>query len=295
MQAKPASLTGAAFALAAASIVGGLAFNGKPKASAKGDYAAVRASIVDLIDADPNYDDGSKGPLYVRLAWHASGTWDAKSKTGGSNGATMRFAPESAWGANAGLGLARADMEQVKAAHPWISYADLWTLAGTVAIEHMGGPTIDWRAGRVDHVDGAKIVPDGRLPDALLAQDHIRSVFYRMGLNDREIVALIGAHSLGRCHTSRSGFDGPWSRAPTTFSNEYFRVLLEEKWTERKWSGPKQYENPAKDLMMTPSDLAFVQDPEFRKYVELYSKDEKVFYKDFAAAWKRLIEFGVQF
>ena len=101
--------------------------------------------------------------------------------------------------------------------------------------------------------------------------------------------------STRRKHTSRSGFDGPWSRAPTTFSNEYFRVLLEEKWTERKWSGPKQFENPAKDLMMTPSDLAFVQDPEFKKYVELYAKDEKIFYKDFAAAWKRLIEFGVQF
>jgi cytochrome c peroxidase len=47
--------------------------------------------------------------------------------------------------------------------------------------------------------------------------------------------------------------------------------------------------------MMTPSDLAFVQDPEFRKYVELYAKDDKVFFADFAAAWKRLIEFGVPF
>lgn len=47
--------------------------------------------------------DGSYGPLLVRLAWHASGTFDAKSGTGGSNGATMRFAPESGHGANAGL------------------------------------------------------------------------------------------------------------------------------------------------------------------------------------------------
>jgi catalase (peroxidase I) len=123
----------------------------------------------------------------------------------------------------------------------------------------------------------------------------VRSIFYRMGFNDREIVALIGAHSLGRCHADRSGYVGPWTRAPTTFSNEYFRLLIEEKWTEKKWNGPKQYENAAKDLMMTPSDLAFVQDPEFRKYVELYAKDEKVFYKDFAAAWLKLIEFGVPF
>jgi len=289
--AKKASVTGALLAATAASVVGGLYLNKKP-ASKAGDYAAVRASIIDMIDSDPNYDDGSKGPLYVRLAWHASGTWDAKSKTGGSNGATMRFAPECSWGANAGLGIARKDMDAIKAQHPWISYADLWTLAGSVAIEHMGGPQINWRGGRTDFPDGSKIVPDGRLPDAMQGQDHTRAVFYRMGLNDREIVALIGAHSLGRCHTDRSGFEGPWTRAPTTFSNEYFKVLLNEKWTERKWKGPKQFENGAKDLMMTSNDLSFIQDPEFKKYVELYAKDEKAFFNDFASAWKKLIEFG---
>jgi cytochrome c peroxidase len=51
-----------------------------------------------------------------------------------------------------------------------------------------------------------------------------------MGFNDQEIVALSGAHALGRCHRDRSGFDGPWSHSPTTFSTEYFRLLLEEKW-----------------------------------------------------------------
>ena len=52
-----------------------------------------------LID---NYDDGSIGPVLVRLAWHASGTYDTTTKTGGSDGATMRFTPEAAFGANAG-------------------------------------------------------------------------------------------------------------------------------------------------------------------------------------------------
>lgn len=52
--------------------------------------------------------------------------------------------------------------------------------------------------------------PDGRLPDADKGADHIRNIFYRMGFNDEEIVALSGAHALGRCHTDRSGFDGPW-------------------------------------------------------------------------------------
>ena len=46
------------------------------------------------------------------------------------------------------------------------------------------------------------------------------------GFNDAEIVALLGAHALGRCHPDRSGFDGPWTRAETTFSNEFFRLLV---------------------------------------------------------------------
>lgn len=71
-----------------------------------------------------------QGPIYVRLAWHAAGTYDKESKTGGSNGATMRFKPEASWGANAGLAKARDRLEAVKKAFPDISYSDLWSLAG---------------------------------------------------------------------------------------------------------------------------------------------------------------------
>ena len=51
-----------------------------------------------------------------------------------------------------------------------------------------------------------------------------------MGFTDQEIVALSGAHSLGRCHPDRSGFKGPWTNSPTTFSNLYFQELLNTKW-----------------------------------------------------------------
>jgi hypothetical protein len=112
-----------------------------PAQEVKKDYNAVRKAIADVLDAD-NYDDGSYGPVLVRLAWHASGTYDVKTATGGSDGATMRFAPEAEWGANAGLAVARQLLEPIKAKFPWISYADLWTLAGAVAIEEMGG---GWR------------------------------------------------------------------------------------------------------------------------------------------------------
>ena len=54
-----------------------------------------------------------------------------------------------------------------------------------------------------------------------------------MGFTDREIVALLGAHALGRCHTDRSGYWGPWTFAENTFSNEYFRLLVEERWSPK--------------------------------------------------------------
>jgi cytochrome c peroxidase len=56
---------------------------------------------------------------------------------------------------------------------------------------------IPWRAGRSDADDGSKTVPDGRLPDATQGAAHLRDIFYRMGFNDKDIVALSGAHSMG--------------------------------------------------------------------------------------------------
>jgi cytochrome c peroxidase len=169
------------------------------------------------------------------------------------------------------LDLARNLLEKVKAKHPSISYADLYTLAGVVAVQAMGGPTIPWRAGRTDAASGAASPPDGRLPDATTKADHLRDIFHRMGFSDQEIVALSGAHALGRCHTDRSGFSGPWTHAPTTFSNEYFKLLLSEKWVEYKPApaAPLQYADAAsKALMMLPSDMALLADPEFNKHVE---------------------------
>jgi len=277
-----------------------LAYGASPVAEASGqrpDYRAVREDIVRLLESNPDYDDGSYGPLFVRLAWHASGTYDKRDRTGGSNGATMRWSPESDWGANAGLHIARQLLEPIKAKYPGLSYADLWTLAGVVAIEEMGGPKIPWRPGRSDAPSptATKPLPDGRLPDAAQGQKHVRDIFYRMGFNDQEIVALIGAHALGRCHPDRSGYAGPWTRAPTSFSNEFFRELLENTWTKKRWNGPEQYEDPTGELMMTPADMAVLRDSEFRKWAELYAKDQDAFFRDFAAAFAKLLELGVPF
>jgi len=94
----------------------------------------------------------------------------------------------------------------------------------------MGGPDIKFTPGRADFTDGKKAAPDGRLPDATRNSDHIRAIFYRMGFSDREIVALLGAHALGRCHEANSGFIGPWTHSPDVFSNDFYVQLLNVKW-----------------------------------------------------------------
>jgi cytochrome c peroxidase len=107
-------------------VLGGCLYNGpQAHAAAPTNIDAVKQDIMDAIDADEEKrEDGtSMGPTLVRLAWHCAGTYSSKDQTGGSNGATMRYAPESDWGANAGLGLARAFLEPIKAKYPDLSYA----------------------------------------------------------------------------------------------------------------------------------------------------------------------------
>ncbi|KAI9018021.1 heme peroxidase [Phycomyces nitens] len=261
------------------------------------DYEQIYKEIAELLDQDEYFDDGSYAPLLFRLSWHCSGTYDKNTDTGGSNGATMRFLPESGHAANKGLDIARNILEKVHEKHPEISYGDLWTLAGVCAVQEMGGPTIPWRPGRADALTAKQCTPDGRLPDGMKKQDHIREIFYRMGFNDQEIVALVGGHTVGRCHIDRSGFEGPWDEAPTIFDNEYFTALVEREWVKKELpSGVWQWvskENP--DVMMLPAEIYMYNDKEFRKYFELYAKDQDKFFEDFAKAYKKLIELGVHF
>lgn len=135
------------------------------------NYQDVYDAIAERLIEEDDYDDGSYGPVVLRLAWHASGTYDAATGTGGSNGATMRFAPESEHGANSGLKAARDFLEPIKEQFPSISYSDLWTLSAVCAVQEVGGPTIPWRPGRKDR-DVSFCSPDGMLPDG--SKSHVR-------------------------------------------------------------------------------------------------------------------------
>eukprot|EP00913_Durusdinium_trenchii_P010234 g9595.t1 len=108
------------------------------------DWTAVKKEIVKILD-----DDTYKESVHVC-------TFCAQTKTGGSNGATMRFEPELSWGANAGLKLAQDMLEPVKKKFPAASYADLWIFAACVAIEEMGGEKVPFAPGRKDKASGAE-------------------------------------------------------------------------------------------------------------------------------------------
>ncbi|KAG0476097.1 hypothetical protein HPP92_012938 [Vanilla planifolia] len=212
-------------------------------------------------------------PIMLRLAWHDAGTFDIATKTGGPNG-SIRFEEEYTHGANAGLKIAIDLLEPIKTKVPKVTYADLYQLAGIVAVEVTGGPTIEFVPGRRDSSACPK---EGRLPDAKKGSQHLRDVFYRMGLTDKDIVALSGGHTLGKAHSERSGFEGAWTDNPLKFDNYYFVELLKEE---------------ATGLLKLPTDKVLVEDPTFRHYVELYAKDEEAFFKDYAESHKKLSELG---
>jgi L-ascorbate peroxidase len=189
-----------------------------------GNTALEAVSKDDLLGAKDMIDGILKekacGPVFVRLAWHDSGTFDVNikeewPKAGGAI-ASIRFEPEIKHGANAGLAGAVKLLEPVKEAFPKVSYADIFQMASACAIETAGGPSLGVKYGRVDAESPEQCSPEGNLPDAEAgpegkfggtsgtvstedtgAEGHLRKVFYRMGLGDEEIVALSGAHTFG--------------------------------------------------------------------------------------------------
>jgi len=210
------------------------------------DWEALEGELLKLMKC-PSYDDGTLGPIFIRLAWHSSGTYDAATRTGGSNGATMRYSLEGDDPENAGLEIARNFLKDVKAKYPAVSYSDLWVFAAYVFIRSSNGPDMVFVPGRKDAGEDKAIAP-GRLPgaeygvcpgvDALGRVNgwqnnakHVREVFYRQGFNDKDIVALLcGGHVYGRCHTDRSGYNGAWIKEPWKFSNEYAADMIDDKW-----------------------------------------------------------------
>jgi catalase-peroxidase len=183
-------------------------------------------------------DFGHYGGLFIRLAWHSAGTYRVADGRGGAGGGQQRFAPLNSWPDNANLDKARRLLWPIKQKYGQkISWADLFVLAGNVALGSMGFKTFGFGAGRVDTWEPEELYwgpegtwlgderysgerelqtplgavqmgliyvnpegPNGK-PDPLAAARDIRETFARMAMNDEETVALIaGGHSFGKTH-----------------------------------------------------------------------------------------------
>jgi len=239
------------------------------------------------------------GPILIRLNWHDAGVFSDGELKGGCPNAAMRFTDggEGTFGANAGLpDVALGLLEPItKKYEAQISNADLWTLAANVAIKEMGGPEVPTRFGRVDAASSAESVESqvGRLPDGDKGIDHLREIFHPKGFDDKDIVALSGAHTVGRCNPDRSGFDGPWTEEPLKFDNTYFTEMISKKYVLGEASpGNPQYEDAETGTIMLISDLALLTDDAFKVHVEAYAADQAAYFADFTAAWVKLQENG---
>nr|XP_043638932.1 probable L-ascorbate peroxidase 6, chloroplastic/mitochondrial isoform X2 [Erigeron canadensis] len=240
-------------------------------------------------------------PILVRLGWHDSGTYNKNieewPQRGGANG-SLRFEVEQKHAANAGLVNALKLLQPIKDKYAAVTYADLFQLASATAVEEAGGPKIPMKYGRVD-VSGPEQCPEeGRLPDAgpPSPASHLRDVFYRMGLSDKDIVALSGAHTLGRSRPERSG----WGKPETKYTKEGPGAPGGQSWTVKWLRFDNSYfkdikEKRDEDLLVLPTDAALFEDPSFKVFAEKYAEDEKAFFDDYAEAHAKLSNLGAKF
>ena len=205
------------------------------------DVDALKRDIVEVMTTSQDFwpaDFGHYGPLFIRMSWHAAGTYRIWDGRGGAGDGQQRFAPLNSWPDNANLDKARRILWPVKQKYgQQVSWADLLVLAGNVALEDMGFETFGFGFGREDVWEPEEVFwgsedawlgdarysgdrelanplgavqmgliyvnpegPNGE-PDPVKAARDIRDTFARMAMDDEETVALIaGGHSFGKTH-----------------------------------------------------------------------------------------------
>ncbi|MFC8277219.1 catalase/peroxidase HPI [Streptomyces sp. NPDC057271] len=205
------------------------------------DVDALKRDVIEVMTTSQDWwpaDYGHYGPLFIRMSWHAAGTYRIEDGRGGGGSGAQRFAPLNSWPDNASLDKARRLLWPVKRKYGRkISWADLLVFAGNCAMESMGFKTFGFGFGREDIWEPEEIFwgpedtwlgdqrysgdreltgpfgavqmgliyvnpegPNGN-PDPIAAARDIRETFARMAMNDEETVALIvGGHTFGKCH-----------------------------------------------------------------------------------------------
>ncbi|KAJ7569925.1 hypothetical protein O6H91_01G100600 [Diphasiastrum complanatum] len=154
-----------------------------------------------------------------------------------------------------------------------VSWADLIAVAGAQAVAVCGGPAISVELGRLD---SSLPDPEGQLPEETLNAIALKEIFQRKGFSAQEMIVLSGAHTLGS-----KGFG-----EPTVFDNSYYKTLLRRPWLESE-------ENMGA-MIGLPSDRVLVEDSECKKWLEIYANNQETFFKDFSAAYLKLINLGAR-
>ena len=258
------------------------------------DYAAVADAVRQLVTPQRAH----RGGLLVNLAWRCAATFRSTDYRGGCNGARIRFAPEAGWEANAGWSTDALNLLapiQRQFATAGLSWADLIVLAGSVAIEVGGGPTLltnGFCGGRTDASNGAGSQHlEPKLNENLDTDktDTLHETYTLMGLTPHEYVALVGGvRSLGKL--SRKGFDGNATSKPDTFDNEFFVNLADMQWEKTvSGTGKIEYKARGKELYVLPSDVLLRYDPALMAIVQEYAIDNQSFASSFAAAWHKVM------
>lgn len=287
-------------------------------------YVKCRAELLKFID------ETNCAPIMVRLAWHDSGNYDKRISSwpecGGAN-ASILFEPEINFGANAGLTKAVGYLKPFKAKYPDVSWADLIQMASASAVQASGGPVIPMKYGRADAKDGSACPAEtsrgtagnAGLPDAMPpygcgapdAAQHLRNIFYRMGFDDEGIVALSGAHTIGRAFKGRSGTveNGYGDASASKYTGSGCTARHDGKdgvgmsggraWTEKWLSFDNSYfhRGTGKDgeLNWFPTDAALHEDAGFKAVFEHFGKSQGDFFASYAKAHKQLSECGSKF
>lgn len=237
--------------------------------------AALRRSVRAAVARDPTL-----AATLVRLSFHDAFTTALSGPSAGGANGSIRL--ELDRGEN--FGLARAvDALAPLVARSALGWGDAVAVAGAAAVEAAGGPSIPLRLGRpsVDRPD-----PTGQLPAPSLTVPELRAMFGPRGLDDRDLVALSGAHTLGRV-----GGGGPFVAQPNTFLNDYFLNLM---WFQKRRdqglstkTGPPDTPN-----FQLPSDIQLLDDARTRAVVEEFANSQDAFFKQFVASFQKMTDLG---
>eukprot|EP00756_Hemistasia_phaeocysticola_P051253 Hpha_TRINITY_DN26425_c0_g1::TRINITY_DN26425_c0_g1_i1::g.34040::m.34040 len=236
----------------------------------------VRDDLEDVLSSNP-----SAGPLFVRLCFAACTSLDVNAYLRKDecyrNRGTIVHPTELAYPVNKGLGRAVTLLREVKEKHPTMSWADLIVFAANVAILHAGGPRIPFCCGRADKGE-EESAPEGRQPEMGQPMFDFRRRMYKVGLNDKTIVALMGLHAMGEMHKNVVGEDGVWVPNKSDLSNSYFKELLVREW-EPLPKNPmvfKDSKSPKSNVRALHADVQLLRDPMFRAWCERFAEDEEL-------------------